>query len=42
MEADTTDPVIRARAVVHDVFRDLVEGHPRESEVHCHRILGSV
>jgi len=42
METDTTDLLARARAGDHDAFRDLVEGHSRELQVHCYRILGSV
>src|ERR1700739_4501350 len=42
MEMDTTDLIARARAGDHDAFRDLVEGHSRELQVHCYRILGSL
>jgi RNA polymerase sigma-70 factor (TIGR02960 family) len=42
METDTTDLIARARAGDHDAFRDLVDGHSRELQVHCYRILGSV
>jgi RNA polymerase sigma-70 factor (TIGR02960 family) len=42
MEMDTADLIARARAGDHDAFRDLVEGHSRELQVHCYRILGSL
>jgi RNA polymerase sigma-70 factor (ECF subfamily) len=42
METDTTDLITRARAGDHDAFRDLVQGHSRELQVHCYRILGSL
>ena len=42
METDTTDLIARARAGDHNAFRDLVQGHSRELQVHCYRILGSV
>jgi RNA polymerase sigma-70 factor (TIGR02960 family) len=42
METDTTDLITRARAGDHDAFRDLVQGHSHELQVHCYRILGSV
>jgi RNA polymerase sigma-70 factor (TIGR02960 family) len=42
METDTTDLIARARAGDHDAFRDLVEGHSHELQVHCYRILGSL
>jgi RNA polymerase sigma-70 factor (TIGR02960 family) len=42
METDTADLIARARAGDHDAFRDLVQGHSRELQVHCYRILGSV
>ena len=42
MEMDTTDLIARARAGDHDAFRDLVEGHSHELQVHCYRILGSL
>src|SRR6202522_4877267 len=42
MEMDTTDPIARAAAGAHDAFRDLVEVHSHEQQVHCYRILGSV
>src|SRR5213595_659396 len=42
METDTTDLIIRARAGDHDAFRDLVQSHSHELQVHCYRILGSL
>src|SRR5690242_1514206 len=42
MESDTTDLIARARAGDHDAFRDLVQGHSHELQVHCYRILGSL
>ncbi len=42
METDTTDLIARARAGAHNAFRDLVQGHSHELQVHCYRILGSV
>lgn len=42
MEMDTTDLIARARAGDHDAFRELVEGHSHELQVHCYRILGSL
>src|SRR6202046_5703943 len=42
MGTDTTDLIARARAGDHDAFRDLVQGHSRELQVHCYRILGSL
>jgi RNA polymerase sigma-70 factor (ECF subfamily) len=39
---DTTDLITRARAGDHDAFRDLVQGHSHELQVHCYRILGSL
>jgi RNA polymerase sigma-70 factor (TIGR02960 family) len=37
----STDLIGRARAGDEDAFRDLVDPHRRELEVHCYRILGS-
>jgi RNA polymerase sigma-70 factor (ECF subfamily) len=42
MELDTTELLARARVGDHDAFRDLVQGHSRELQAHCYRILGSV
>ncbi|NUR57986.1 MAG: sigma-70 family RNA polymerase sigma factor [Catenulispora sp.] len=42
METDTTDLIARARAGDHHAFRDLVQGHSHELQVHCYRILGSL
>src|SRR5436305_3380650 len=42
METDTTDLIARARAGDHDAFRDLVQAHSHELQVHCYRILGSL
>jgi RNA polymerase sigma-70 factor (ECF subfamily) len=42
MEMDTADLIGRARAGDHDAFRDLVQGHSHELQVHCYRILGSL
>jgi RNA polymerase sigma-70 factor (TIGR02960 family) len=42
MEMDTTDLIVRARAGDHNAFRDLVQGHSHELQVHCYRILGSL
>ena len=42
MERDTTDLIARARAGDHNAFRDLVQGHSHELQVHCYRILGSL
>jgi RNA polymerase sigma-70 factor (TIGR02960 family) len=39
---DTSDLMARARAGDHHAFRDLVQGHSHELQVHCYRILGSV
>ncbi|MFB4302429.1 sigma-70 family RNA polymerase sigma factor [Actinomadura sp. NTSP31] len=42
MERDTTDLIARARDGDHNAFRDLVQGHSHELQVHCYRILGSL
>jgi len=42
METDTTDLIARARAGDQNAFRDLVQGHSHELQVHCYRILGSL
>lgn len=42
MQTDTTDLIARARAGDHNAFRDLVQGHSHELQVHCYRILGSL
>src|SRR5919197_5919668 len=42
MEMDTTDLIARARAGDHNAFRDLVQSHSHELQVHCYRILGSL
>ena len=42
METDTTDLIARARAGDDNAFRDLVQGHSHELQVHCYRILGSL
>ncbi len=42
MEMDTTDLIARARAGDHNAFRDLVQGHSHELQVHCYRMLGSL
>jgi RNA polymerase sigma-70 factor (TIGR02960 family) len=42
MKMDTTDLITRARSGDHDAFRDLVEMHSHELQVHCYRILGSL
>jgi RNA polymerase sigma-70 factor (ECF subfamily) len=42
MQMDTTDLIARARAGDHNAFRDLVQGHSHELQVHCYRILGSL
>ena len=42
MEMDTTDLIARARAGDHNAFRNLVQGHSHELQVHCYRILGSL
>jgi RNA polymerase sigma-70 factor (TIGR02960 family) len=38
----TSDLIARASAGDHDAFRDLVEVHSHELQVHCYRILGSL
>ena len=42
MEMDTTKLIARARSGDHDAFRDLVQVHSHELQVHCYRILGSL
>jgi RNA polymerase sigma-70 factor (TIGR02960 family) len=42
MEMDTADLIARARAGDQNAFRDLVQGHSHELQVHCYRILGSL
>src|ERR1700753_3131697 len=42
MEMDTTDLIAQARAGDHDAFREPVEVHSHELQVHCYRILGSL
>jgi RNA polymerase sigma-70 factor (ECF subfamily) len=42
IETDPTDLIARARAGDHNAFRDLVQGHSHELQVHCYRILGSL
>jgi len=42
MEMDTTDLITRAQAGDDNAFRDLVQGHSHELQVHCYRILGSL
>ena len=39
---ETSDPIARAGAGDHDAFRELVEVHSHELQVHCYRILGSL
>jgi RNA polymerase sigma-70 factor (TIGR02960 family) len=39
---ETSDLIARASAGDHDAFRELVEVHSRELQVHCYRILGSL
>ena len=39
---ETSDLVARASAGDHNAFRELVEVHSHELQVHCYRILGSV
>src|SRR5207245_5911737 len=38
----TSDLIARASAGDHDAFRELVEVHSHELQVHCYRILGSL
>jgi len=42
MEMDTTDLIARSRTGDHNAFRNLVEVHSHELQVHCYRILGSL
>jgi RNA polymerase sigma-70 factor (TIGR02960 family) len=42
MEMDTTDLIARSRAGDHNAFRNVVEVHSHELQVHCYRILGSL
>jgi RNA polymerase sigma-70 factor (TIGR02960 family) len=42
MEMDTTNLIARSRAGDHNAFRNLVEMHSHELQVHCYRILGSL
>jgi RNA polymerase sigma-70 factor (TIGR02960 family) len=39
---ETSDLITRAAAGDHDAFRELVEVHSHELQVHCYRILGSL
>ena len=39
---DTAQLIARARDGDHDAFSDLIQGHSRELQVHCYRILGSI
>jgi RNA polymerase sigma-70 factor (TIGR02960 family) len=39
---ETSDLIARARAGDDNAFRELVEVHSRELQVHCYRILGSL
>jgi RNA polymerase sigma-70 factor (ECF subfamily) len=39
---ETSDLIARASAGDHNAFRDLVQGHSHELQVHCYRILGSL
>jgi RNA polymerase sigma-70 factor (TIGR02960 family) len=39
---ETSNLIARASAGDHNAFRELVEVHSRELQVHCYRILGSV
>ena len=38
----TADLLTRARAGDQEAFRQLVEPHRRELQLHCYRVLGSV
>jgi RNA polymerase sigma-70 factor (TIGR02960 family) len=42
METHTTQLIARARAGDQNAFRELVEVHSHELQVHCYRILGSL
>ena len=42
MQTDTAQLIAQARAGNHDAFRDLVQVHSRELQVHCYRMLGSL
>jgi RNA polymerase sigma-70 factor (TIGR02960 family) len=39
---ETSDLIAKASAGDHDAFRELVEVHSHELQVHCYRILGSL
>src|SRR5580658_8166720 len=39
---ETSNLIARASAGDHNAFRELVEVHSRELQVHCYRILGSL
>ena len=39
---ETSDLIARAAGGDHDAFRDLVEVHSHELQVHCYRMLGSL
>ena len=39
---ETSDLIARAAAGDHNAFRELVEVHSHELQVHCYRILGSL
>ena len=39
---ETSDLIARARAGDDNAFRELVEVHSHELQVHCYRILGSL